>query len=285
MRQRLISAAVLVPVVVIVFLLGDPWLTLGVAILAGIGAFEAARLLRLTDLPADAWLAMLAAPIAVIGLRYGADLSPQQVGSLVAGFMALVIIVAAIAAFRVSDPGTGFRVWAGTIMAALYPALLAFVVGILAVAPALPAGAPLAGTLDAGRLWLLVLVLTVWSFDSLAYVSGRFIGRGRFMNHISPNKTWSGVIGGSIAAIIVCAVLGWAVGQNPLAGAVLGLAIAVTAQSGDLAESLMKRAAGVKDSGSLIPGHGGILDRVDSFLFAAPVVFIALTWTQLVIQP
>jgi phosphatidate cytidylyltransferase len=285
MRQRLISAAVLVPVVVIVFLLGDPWLTLGVAILAGIGAFEAARLLRLTDLPADAWLAMLAAPIAVIGLRYGADLSPQQVGSLVAGLMALVIIVAAIAAFRVSDPGTGFRVWAGTIMAALYPALLAFVVGILAVAPALPAGAPLAGTLDAGRLWLLVLVLTVWSFDSLAYVSGRFIGRGRFMNHISPNKTWSGVIGGSIAAIIVCAVLGWAVGQNPLAGAVLGLAIAVTAQSGDLAESLMKRAAGVKDSGSLIPGHGGILDRVDSFLFAAPVVFIALTWTQLVIQP
>jgi len=285
MRQRLISAAVLVPVVVIVFLLGDPWLTLGVAILAGIGAFEAARLLRLTDLPADAWLAMLAAPIAVIGLRYGADLSPQQVGSLVAGFMALVIIVAAIAAFRVSDPGTGFRVWAGTIMAALYPALLAFVVGILAVAPALPAGAPLAGTLDAGRLWLLVLVLTVWSFDSLAYVSGRFIGRGRFMNHISPNKTWSGVIGGSIAAIVVCAVLGWAVGQNPLAGAVLGLAIAVTAQSGDLAESLMKRAAGVKDSGSLIPGHGGILDRVDSFLFAAPVVFIALTWTQLVIQP
>jgi len=285
MRQRLISAAVLVPVVIIVFLLGDPWLSLGVAILAAIGAHEAARLLRAADLPADEWLAVLAAPIAVLGLRYGGTYAYDLVGPLATGFVALVIIVAAIAAFRLTDPARGFRAWLGTIMATLYPGLLAFLVAILAVAPATPASAPLSGTLDAGRLWLLILVLTVWTFDSLAYVSGRFIGRGRFMNHISPNKTWSGVIGGSIAAIVVCGVLAWAAGQSPLAGAGLGLAIAISAQSGDLAESLLKRTAGAKDSGTLIPGHGGILDRVDSFLFAAPAVFIALTWTQLVIQP
>jgi phosphatidate cytidylyltransferase len=117
---------------------------------------------------------------------------------------------------------------------------------------------------------LLVLVLTVWGFDTFAYLSGRTFKRGRFLNHISPNKTWSGVIGGTIAAALICGALTWGAGRSPLGGAVLGLAIAVTAQAGDVAESLLKRAAGQKDSGTLIPGHGGVLDRTDSFLFAAP---------------
>jgi phosphatidate cytidylyltransferase len=96
------------------------------------------------------------------------------------------------------------------------------------------------------------------------------------MNHISPNKTWSGVIGGLVAAMVVGALLLWAAGQNPLLGIALGALIAITAQSGDLAESLLKRAANEKDSGKLIPGHGGILDRVDSLLFAAPTTFAFL---------
>jgi phosphatidate cytidylyltransferase len=161
----------------------------------------------------------------------------------------------------------------GSTFGATYVALLAFLAGILALAPPIAAGAPLHGILDAGRTWLLVLVATVWTFDSLAYVSGRTFKRGRFFPHISPNKTMSGVVGGTIAAVIVAGILVWAAGGGPIGGMVLGLVIAVAAQSGDLAESMLKRAAGAKDSGSLIPGHGGILDRVDSFLFAAPVMF------------
>ena len=123
-------------------------------------------------------------------------------------------------------------------------------------------------------IWLLILVLTVWALDSAAYVVGRSFPRGRFMNHISPNKTWSGAIGGTIAAVVVCTLsLSGRLDQLPCRHRPWRLAIAIAAQAGDLAESMLKRAAGAKDSGTLIPGHGGILDRVDSFLFAAPAMF------------
>jgi phosphatidate cytidylyltransferase len=175
---------------------------------------------------------------------------------------------------------TGFRSWAGNVFAALYSGSLAALAGILAAAPDVAGGGFVASLLDPGRAWLLILVLTVWAFDTFAYVAGRFVGRGRFMNHISPNKTWSGVIGGTAAALLVCMLLVWMVGQSPIGGVLLGLLIAATAQAGDLAESVLKRAAGAKDSGNLIPGHGGVLDRVDSFLFAGPALFLALTWAQ-----
>jgi phosphatidate cytidylyltransferase len=178
-----------------------------------------------------------------------------------------VLVVAGMVAFRHPDVRDGFVAWMSTSFGALYVSLLASLAGILAIAPPIPEGAALHGSLDAGRTWLLVLVATVWTFDSLAYLSGRTFKRGRFFPHISPNKTMSGVIGGTLAAIVVCGLLTWAAGGGPIGGMVLGLLIAITAQSGDLAESM------AKDSGSLIPGHGGILDRVDSFLFAAPVMF------------
>jgi phosphatidate cytidylyltransferase len=93
------------------------------------------------------------------------------------------------------------------------------------------------------------------------------------MHHISPKKTLEGVAGGLVAAVLVGAVLLVAFGRPFLAGAFLGLFVGAAAQAGDLAESMLKRAAGAKESGRLIPGHGGLLDRIDSFLFAAPVAF------------
>jgi phosphatidate cytidylyltransferase len=268
MQQRLISAAVLVPVVLVVFLLGQPWLTIGIALLAAAGAWEAVRLLRSAGLPVETAVVLVAPPVAVLGLGL---LSLPEGAELTA--VGAVIVIGAMSAFRHQDVREGFAAWATTTYGALYVSLLAFLAGILAIAPPLEPDAPLHGWLDAGRTWLLVLVLTVWTFDSLAYVSGRTFKRGRFLPHISPNKTMSGVIGGTIAAIVVGGALTWAAGGGPVGGLVLGFVIAVTAQSGDLAESMLKRAAGAKDSGSLIPGHGGILDRVDSFLFAAPVMF------------
>jgi phosphatidate cytidylyltransferase len=129
-----------------------------------------------------------------------------------------------------------------------------------------------------GLRWLLLLVLTVWTLDSAAYVVGRYFPRGHFFNHISPKKTWSGAIGGTVAAVVVCTALVVAFGDglSPLVGLILGVVIAVSAQAGDLAESLVKRAAGAKDSSTLIPGHGGFLDRVDSFMFAAPAMYLTL---------
>ena len=219
MRERGIGAAILVPVVVVVFLLGQPWLTFGVAALALLAALEASRLLRGAGLPVEAWIIVIGAPLAVLG----ALVVKPPVDVAGPTFVA-VIVVAAIAAFRVADVSRGFTAWMATTFGAFYVGLLAFVPGILAVAPAVPSTAPLGGVLDSGRLWLLLLVLTVWSFDTAAYLTGRTYGRGSFLAHISPSKTWSGVIGGTVAAAIVCAVLAWALGQQPLGGLLLGRA-------------------------------------------------------------
>jgi phosphatidate cytidylyltransferase len=277
-RERVISAAVLVPVVVAVFLLGNPWLTAGIAALAVFAAYETSWLLRQAGQPVEPLVPMIAAPVAVLGTLPGV-----VPGALVVVLVPAVIVGAAIAGFRRLDTRQGFLVWSSSSFGALYVSLLAFIPAILLVAPAVPAGNLFSGVLDPGRVWLLILVLCVWGFDTFAYVSGRAIGRGRFMNHISPNKTWSGVIGGLAAAIVIGAALVSFAGESVITGVVLGVVVAVTAQSGDLAESMLKRAAHAKDSGNLIPGHGGVLDRVDSFLFAAPAMFallVVLDWIR-----
>lgn len=284
MRQRLISAAVLVPVVVIVFLVGEPLLSLGVLVLAALAASETAALVQRAGLPTAKWFAVLGTLAAVVVLSLAvAPVTSAWWAFIGVGFVALVIMLAGSVAMRAADPREAFLTWVGLSFAVLYPSLIVFALNVMLVAPSVHANAPLAGFLDAGRVWLLILVLTVWSLDTFAYLTGRLLPRGRMAPHISPSKTWSGAIGGTLAAVIVCAALVWATGQHPLGGVALGLVIAVAAQAGDLTESMLKRAAGVKDSGTLIPGHGGVLDRVDSFLFAAPAMFLALTGLQLLL--
>jgi phosphatidate cytidylyltransferase len=135
------------------------------------------------------------------------------------------------------------------------------------------------GTLWPERRWVIVLLAGVWSFDTGAYLVGRAIGRRPFLPWISPKKTLEGVLGGLVVATAGVAVVLGISGSSPLEALVLGPLLGIVAQSGDLAESLLKRAAGAKDSGTLLPGHGGILDRVDSILFAAPVLAV---WVALV---
>lgn len=280
MRTRTISAALLVPVVAIPFLLGNPWLTFGIAILAGLAGMEAASLVRRAGLPADPGIPILLPVVAVLGTLL------DQTRAAEVAFAALVVGVAAVASFRKADLHDAFLGWAGGVFGALWVAGLAFVALLLTVAPPLPAGALANGYLDSGRTWLLCLVLTVWACDTFAYLSGRTYPRGRPFPQISPNKSWTGVIGGTIAAMIVAALLFYYLcGVFPAWGALLGLVIAVSAQCGDAAESLVKRAAGVKDSGNLIPGHGGVLDRIDSFLFAAPALVLTLTLVSVPLTP
>ena len=276
MRQRLISAAVLVPVVVIVFLLGAPWLTIAIAALAAMAAYETTRLVQRAGLPASTWMPVVAAPMAVLGFAWvvGPERLPTA-WTVVAPGVALVLVVSALLAFRQRDPADGFKAWIGTTFASLYPSLLAFVAAFVGLSAVTQDGEIFGIPLDTGRLLVLFLLLTVWTLDSGAYLAGKFHGKGHFMNHISPNKTWSGAIGGAIAAVVVATILFAGMGRSPIGGALLGLVIAVFAQAGDLAESMLK------DSGGILPGHGGFLDRVDSFLFAAPAMYGALAVVSL----
>lgn len=126
---------------------------------------------------------------------------------------------------------------------------------------------------DRGVALSLYLLLVIWATDIGAYATGRLVGGPRLAPRISPNKTWSGLFGGMLAAGLVgfLAVLPSAV-LSPLVAFPLAMILAVCGQAGDLFESFMKRRCDVKDSGRLIPGHGGLLDRIDGLMVAAPVL-------------
>ncbi len=120
------------------------------------------------------------------------------------------------------------------------------------------------------------VLVSLWINDTMAYIVGSFIGRTPF-SKISPKKTWEGTLGGAVLCIIVISLLGYWLVNNWKDWAVIAAIAAIAGTTGDLFESKLKRMAGVKDSGSIMPGHGGFLDRFDSLLFAAPCVWLYVT--------
>lgn len=167
---------------------------------------------------------------------------------------------------------------ADTVFGAIYPtALLGFLLELRV------ARGPDVGNAEAFVLTLAVFLL-VWATDIFAYYVGRSVGRRKLSPHVSPNKTWEGAIGGAGAALLVALVLrGVPVGAEPLLAfldwphvAVVAFLCGILGQVGDLAESKLKRSVEVKDSGSILPGHGGLLDRFDALIFVVPVVYLYL---------
>lgn len=266
MRQRATSAAILVPLLLIVVALGGVALSAAIAILTVLAAREVFALLRAAGHPA------LSAIGSVLALTVILDAAVPNVlegsGLLL---IAIGVVLVATAAFTRTDPRDGLATWMATVFGAIYVSLLAFVVRLGYAGPTPPEGAPLA-VLGAERGWIVLLILAVWSYDTGAFLVGRRFGRERFLRHLSPSKTYAGLVGGIVATTVVVGLVLVGLGTNPVHAIVLGPLVALAAQAGDLAESMLKRAADAKDSGTLIPGHGGILDRVDSFLFAAPVM-------------
>jgi len=160
--------------------------------------------------------------------------------------------------------------------------------GVASLAPAkrrtwIAAGVPYAGALGVapivlrsdngeGFLAIIFLFAVVWTTDIAAYFAGRAIGGPKLMPRVSPNKTWSGAIGGTLAAVVVALALAKVTALTGLfAIAMLAVILSVCAQGGDLFESFLKRRFGAKDSGHLIPGHGGLMDRLDGFVTASVV--------------
>ena len=129
--------------------------------------------------------------------------------------------------------------------------------------------------------YLAFMMGTIWALDVVAYLVGKKFGKHRLFPSVSPNKSIEGAIAGFVFCLIAAAIFGYYARFDMTHSLILGAIIGVVAQLSDLVESLIKRDAGVKDSSHLIPGHGGILDRMDSFILAAPVVYYYLVWVIL----
>jgi len=125
-----------------------------------------------------------------------------------------------------------------------------------------------------GEFWLLYTLILIWSNDTGAFFTGRYFGKTKLHKLVSPKKTVEGAVGGVVSAICIALLINWAFPHLPIwRAAILGLVTSILGIVGDLWESSLKRIGGVKDSGFVFPGHGGVLDRFDSLLFAAPVIY------------
>jgi phosphatidate cytidylyltransferase len=286
LATRILTAAVLAPLVVVVALLGEPWLSLLIGLIVFLALVEVIGLLDAAGF-APPQVLMLGLGLIVAGATLIAA-NQTLVGALLASLLAATAIpglpivafvaamlVLAVASFTRGDPREGFLTWATATFGLAYVALLApFVVVVAHLGPADGSAATAVGGLGlrAGSAWMILMLLVVWGYDSGAYLTGRWLGRRRLIDHVSPSKTLEGLAGGLLTATLAAGIGAWLVGLAPWHPLVIGPFIGLAAQAGDLAESLLKRAAGRKESGFLIPGHGGMLDRIDSFLFAAPAL-------------
>lgn len=274
--QRLLVAVIGIPLLLLLLLAGAPWLTVVLGAFIVGAAVELAGLLDRAGYHVEPAVVGALAAFAAVVSALGAE-SPLY---LVEAWLITVFIVAAGVALRREAPAQGLGVFSGTVLAAVAALMLTYLLRItVGVEPDAASGA-LLQWLDAGRIWLLFVVLVVWTYDTMAYVTGRLFPRGHFFDHISPNKTWSGNIGGALGAAVVGLLLGAFIGR-PSEGLVLGALVGLIAPFGGLAGSMVKRAAGVKDSSRLFPGHGGLLDRMDTFLVVAPVAWMYLVLANL----
>jgi phosphatidate cytidylyltransferase len=286
LATRLISAGILIPIVVAITLLGEPWLSSVVGLLIFLAMVELIALLdaggfappQVVALAAGLIVAgagLVAANQALVGGALAEMLRAADPPGLAAVAFAAAVVVLGVVGFTRAEPRDGFLTWAVTSFGVAYVGLLApFIVVVAHLAPAGGSATTPSGpvNLPAGTAWMLLLLLVVWGYDSGAYLTGRWLGRRRLIDHISPSKTVEGLAGGLLAATVAAGVGAWLIGLEPWQPLLIGPIVGLAAQAGDLAESMVKRAAGRKESGFLVPGHGGVLDRIDSFLFAAPVL-------------
>jgi phosphatidate cytidylyltransferase len=232
---------------------------------------------------------MIAVAGALLSFEWSAMAWPAHAKSA-----ALLTTLAVVAVVLLSYEGRYNEAWFGVALGAAVAGTVAKTAGARAVDAAYgvlyiaPAGLLLVWLVESrqGAGWTLMLFATTWAADIAAFVAGNFFKGPKLWPRFSPNKTWSGFIGGLCAAGLVALCVAAALMRLSLAGAALiGLLGGLATMAGDLWESILKRRFGVKDSGDLIPGHGGLLDRVDGLMFAVVVfagarLFVQIGWAH-----
>ena len=251
--HRVLSAIVLLPVVLGAAYLGGPYFAAAVTVVALLAGYEFYRMMHSAGYE-PSYLAGLSL-IAILML----DAYLPQRGIWRWGVAGVVVLLMVWQILRVN--AQGFLVnWALTLAGALYVAVL---LGHMISLRNLPHGLG----------WLLLTFVATWTCDTAAYFAGTWWGKHEFFPQASPSKTREGAIAGFLVGILATVVVGHWIGLLLWQSLALGVLLVLGITFGDLAESLIKRQADVKDSGALIPGHGGVLDRIDSLLFAGVIAY------------
>ncbi len=258
LRQRVLSALILGPLVLGIAVAGPLWFAGLVSLAVLIAAWEYVRLMERGGFRLSllwTWGSSLVG-LAIVEWPGWVGLRP-----------ALAFLLMGSITWQMARRGRTAPVaeWALTVAGGLYLGLLG---GHLAALRAT----------ERGLAWLLLLLLVTWAVDSGAYFVGSAWGRHKIAPHLSPGKSWEGFWGGEVSGILVGALLGRLLNVGLVHGLAVGVLIATLGLLGDLAVSMMKRQAGAKDSGHLIPGHGGVLDRLDSLLFAGVIGYYYVLW-------
>jgi phosphatidate cytidylyltransferase len=259
MIARVASALVLIPLVLALVFLATPfWFLMALGAVGSVCMYEYLRLAERMGMKGFDWYAY--------GGFWALLLVLHRAGSAaVPLFSALVLLGFVLSMWRQAPLADRARGLMGDLLGIFYLALCLY--------PALPVRFHFGD--EAGRQWLLLMLATVWAGDTAALFVGRRFGRHPFAPVISPRKTNEGALGGLLGGTAAALVLKYLAFDGLALHHVVAasLLIGMSGQLGDLAESMLKRAAGVKDSSDLIPGHGGMLDRIDSLLFALPVTY------------
>ncbi len=258
LKKRLITALWGIPLVIVAVWFGEPipWFTVLAAVAGVLASIEFFRMTGVSKVLPLAIFGLLATLLFII--------YPHCTFQFVLPFLITATLTLSLIMLVFVRPKEGvFAGWAWTMSGILYVGWLLSLLVIL--------------RLDAGRDWVFLALFTTFGSDTAAYFIGRAIGRHKLAPNISPGKTWEGAIAGVCVGVIISVLFTLDTPlQLPLhywQAIILGVMMSVFGQLGDLVESLLKRNFGVKDSGSLMPGHGGILDRLDSVLFAGAVVY------------
>jgi phosphatidate cytidylyltransferase len=278
MRQRILTALLLIPPVIYLIGWSPKWLLLAAVVacveLCLYEFFQLCQQAGFKTFPLPAYL-VSAALCAVRALETG---TAERYSLVLLVTLVLVTLTAALA--LISDLKTYLGAIATTIFAVLYIGLALSCLLPLRFSRLGARSLGLAGSAGAsgGRNLLLLLFLVIWADDTFAYLVGRTMGRKMLFPSISPKKTLEGSLAGLLGSLLVAwgfAHLFWQTASPKTVILLAGL-VALFGQLGDLAESAMKRGANLKDSGRVLPGHGGLLDRVDSLLLGAPVLWLSV---------
>jgi len=273
MLLRFASGIIGIPLLIVLVFVreGIPFI-LGVGLISIIGLYEFYRGIRKTGAEPQEWVGLASAFLFLFSARHQFQTERFSLPGVLTLFVIATLTIELLRPNRAPIKNLG-----STFLGAVYVGwLFSYLVAIRSIGGDFHVrGVP--WPISNGAWLVLFVVFAAWAADTGAYLVGRKWGRRRLAPVLSPGKSWEGMLAGFASSIVMSLIMGEVMGMQWTSSVILGLGIGIASLIGDLAESAIKRDIGIKDFGSILPGHGGILDRFDGLLFAAPMFYYYVT--------